>query len=130
MRPCIASKAQCKQRACTIVWRCEWPKHIQDALVTEKNLLGTLTNSDLELAGSLLHLEAIANNFDMRERTILSKMDNLATLYWQRKGSATTTTQPAHLLQLFRIHQCYHCYMPRHDNIPGKSNPLANESSR
>ena len=113
-----------------IVWRLEWPKHIQDALVTEDNPFGTLTNSDLELAGGLLHLEAIANNFDVRERTILSKTDNLATLYWQRKGSATTTAPPAHLLRLFGIHQRYHRYVPRHDYIPGKSNPLADESSR
>ena len=113
-----------------IVWRIEWPKHIKEALITEENPLGTLTNSDLELAGGLLHLEAIANNFDVRERTLLSKTDNLATLYWQRKGSSTTTKAPAHLLRLFGIHQRYHRYVPRHDYIPGKSNPLADDSSR
>ena len=31
-----------------IVLRCEWPQHIQNALVTEDNSFGTLTNSDLE----------------------------------------------------------------------------------
>ena len=67
-----------------IVWRCEWPQHIKDALIIEDRPFGTLTNLDLELAGSLLHLEAIANNFDVREGTILSKTDNLATLYWQK----------------------------------------------
>ena len=112
-----------------IVWRCKWPQHIKDALITETNPFGTLTNSDLELAGGLLHLEAIANNFDTRERTILSKMDNLATLYWQWKGSSTTTKAPAHLLGLFGIHQRYHRYVPHHDYIPGKSNPLADDSS-
>ena len=107
-----------------IVWRCEWPQHIKDALITEENPFGTLTNSDLELAGGLLHLEAIANNFKVRERSILSKIDNLATLYWQRKGSSTTTKAPAHLLRLFGIHQRYHDY------ISGKSNPLADDSSQ
>ena len=113
-----------------IVWRCEWPKHIQDALVTEDNPFGTLTNSDLELAGGLLHLEAIANNFDVQEFTILSKTDNSATLYLQRKGRTTTRAPPAHLLRLFGIHQHYHGYVPQRDYIPGKSNPLTNESSR
>ena len=113
-----------------IVWRCKWPQHIKGALVTEDNPFGTLSNSDLELAGRLLHLEALANNFDVRERTILSKTDNLATLYWQQKGSSTTTKVPAHLLQLFGIHQCYHRYVPQHDYIPGKSNPLADDSSQ
>ena len=98
--------------------------------MTEDNPFGTLTNSDLELAGGLLHLEAIANNFDVQERTVLSKTDNLAMLYCQQKGSATTTAPPAHLLRLFGIHQRYHRYMPRHDYIPDKSNPLADESSR
>ena len=78
----------------------------------------------------LLHFEAMANNFDVQERTILSKTDNLATLYWQRKGSVTITAPPAHLLRLFKIHQHYHRYRPRHDYIPGKSNLLAKESSR
>ena len=113
-----------------IVWRVQWPKAIQDQLVTESNPLGTITNSDLELAGGLLHLQAIAQSCDVRERTILSKTDNLATLYWQRKGSATTEACPAHLLRLFGIHQRYHRYVPRHDYLSGPSNPLADASSR
>jgi len=40
----------------------------------------TITNSDLELAGGILHLDAIAQYFDVRECTLLSKTDNLATL--------------------------------------------------
>eukprot|EP00984_Skeletonema_dohrnii_P027723 scaffold17355_cov90-Skeletonema_dohrnii-CCMP3373.AAC.1 len=43
------------------------------------------TNSDLELAGGLLQLEAIAQTFDVRERTVLSKGDNLNTTFWERK---------------------------------------------
>jgi hypothetical protein len=66
-----------------LLWRLEWPQHIIDSLVTDKNPLGTITNSDLELAGGLIHLEAIAQCFDIRERTVLSKTDNLATLFWQ-----------------------------------------------
>ena len=114
----------------SIIWCCEWPQHIKDTVVTEDIPFGTLTNSDLELAGGLLHLETIANNFDVRERTILSKTDNLATLYWQQKGSSTTTKAPAHLFRLFGIRQRYHHYMPKHDYIPGKGNPLADDSSR
>ena len=113
-----------------IVWRLQWPQDIIDSLVTEDNPAGTITNSDLELAGGLLHLEAIAQHFDVRERTILSKTDNLATLFWQRKGSATSTKPPAHLLRLFGIHQRFHRYVPRHDYISGISNPMADDASR
>ena len=81
-----------------VVWRFEWPQYIIDKLVTSENPSGTISNSDLELAGGLIHLEALAQTFDVRERTLLSKTDNLNTLFWQRKGSATTEKVPSHLL--------------------------------
>ncbi|KAL3810349.1 hypothetical protein ACHAXA_003078 [Cyclostephanos tholiformis] len=59
---------------------------------------GSITNSDLELAGGLLHLDALAHCFDIRERTVLSKGDNLSTTFWERKGSTTTNSPPAYLL--------------------------------
>jgi hypothetical protein len=41
---------------------------------------GSITNSDLELADGLLHLEdALSQCFDIWERTVLSKGDNLST---------------------------------------------------
>ena len=113
-----------------IVWRYRWPQDIINSLVTDTNPSGTITNLDLELAGGLLHLDALAQYYDVRERTILSKTDNLATLYWQRKGSATTTKPPAYLLRLFGIHQRFHRYVPRHDYISGVSNPMADDASR
>ena len=113
-----------------ILWRYKWPKSITSRIITECNPNGTITNSDLELAGGLLHLEAIAQTFDVRERTVLSKTDNLATLFWQRKGSTTTDRVPAYLLRLFGVHQRLHRYVPRHDYLPGPSNPIADACSR
>ena len=113
-----------------LVWRLRWPQRIADLLVTDKNPRGTITNSDLELAGGLLHLEALVQNFDIRERTVLSKTDNLNTLFWQRAGSATTDKVPAHLLRLFGVHQRFHRYVPRHDYLAGPSNPVADALSR
>ena len=113
-----------------ILWRFEWPKEVQEQLITEANPHGTITNSELELAGGLLHLEAAAQCFDVRERTLLSRTDNLAALFWQRKGSATTIKAPSFLLRQFGIHQRYHRYVPRHDYISGPSNPLADDASR
>ena len=71
-----------------ILWRYKWPDDIIVNLVTTENPSGTVTNSDLELAGGLIHLEAIIQTFHVRECTFLSKTDKLATLFWQRKGSA------------------------------------------
>ena len=113
-----------------LVWRLQWPADITRNIVSTKNPHGTITNSDLELAGGLLHLEILAQHFDIRERTVVSKTDNLATLFWQRKGNATKSKVPAHLLRLFGIHQRHHRYIPRHDYIPGLSNPMADDASR
>ena len=112
-----------------ILWRLKWPQHIIDSLVTTSNPTGTITNSDLELAGGLIHLDAIAQCFDIRERTVLSKTDNLPALFWQRKGNARSNV-PAALLRLFGIHQRHHRYVPRHDYLAGPSNPLADDASR
>ena len=76
------------------MWRLQWPKHITDRLVTDKNPGGIISNSDLELTGGLLHLEALVQSFDAREHTILSKTDNLNTLFWQQAGNATMNKVP------------------------------------
>ena len=113
-----------------LVWRLLWPQYITSRLVTDKNPNGTITNSDLELAGGLLHLDALAQTFDVRERTVLAKGDNLNTTYWERKGSATTDKPPAYLLRLFGIHQRFHRYVPRFDYLSGTSNHIADALSR
>jgi hypothetical protein len=66
-----------------ILWRYQWPHKIASQLITDKNPHGTISISDLELAGGLMHLDVLCQHYDARERTILSKTDNLATLYWQ-----------------------------------------------
>ena len=113
-----------------ILWRVAWPDTIKNLLITDSNPNGTISISDLELAGGFLQLEAAAQCFDIRERTVLSRTDNLAALFWQRKGSVTSTKSSAALLRLFGIHQRFHRYVPRHDYLPGKSNLMADDSSR
>ena len=113
-----------------LAWQYKWPQHIVDRLVTDDNPRGTITNSDLELAGGLLHLDAITQCFDIRERTVLSKGDNLSTTFWERKGSTTSDKPPAYLLRLFGIHQRIHRYIPRFDYISGTSNHIADALSR
>ena len=53
-----------------------------------------------------------------------SKTDNPATLFWQRKDSATSQ-----LLCLFGIHQKYHGYVPLYAYISGISIPIAHDAS-
>ena len=65
-----------------LLWRYKWPSFIVDRLVTNKNPNGIISNSDLELPGGLLHLDEISQCFDIRERAVLSKGDNLSTTFW------------------------------------------------
>jgi hypothetical protein len=37
-----------------VVWRVQWPKDVTAAVVSDSNPMGTITNSDLEMAGVLL----------------------------------------------------------------------------
>ena len=102
-----------------LLWIYKWPSYIVNRLVTYKNPNGTISNSDLELVGGLLHLDVLCQCFNIRERTVLSKGDNLSTTFWERRGSTTSTKPPAHLLRLFGIHQRIHRYVPRFDYISG-----------
>ena len=113
-----------------VIWRATFPPDITASLVSWENPAGAITNSDLELAASLVHHEAAAQCFDLRERTILSKTDNTPTLFWQRKGSTTTTGPPAYLLCAQALHQRHHRYVPRHDYIPGVENNMSDDASR
>eukprot|EP00804_Cyclotella_cryptica_P023818 CCRYP_011179-RA/>CCRYP_011179-RA protein AED:0.32 eAED:0.33 QI:0/0/0/1/0/0/2/0/551 len=84
-----------------LLWCQQWPDYIKQRLVTEVNPNGTITNSDLVLAGGLLHLEALTQAFDITERTVLSKGDNFGTTFWEQKGSTSSDKPPAYLLGLF-----------------------------
>jgi hypothetical protein len=114
----------------TILWQYKWPQHIVNRLVTEHNPSGTISNSDLKLAGGLLHLDVLCQCYDVRERTILSKGDNLSTTFWEQNDSTTSIKPPAHLLRLFGIHQRIHRYVPRFDYISGPSNHVPDAFSR
>ena len=65
-----------------IVYRMPFPPEIREHLVSFDNPGGGINNSDLELAGSYLHHEAIVQNYGVRERTLASYTDNTLTVYW------------------------------------------------
>jgi hypothetical protein len=48
-----------------LVWRHQWPDFISSWLVTADNPHDSITNSDLELAGGLLHLDALSQCFNI-----------------------------------------------------------------
>ncbi|KAL7527284.1 hypothetical protein ACHAXR_001881, partial [Thalassiosira sp. AJA248-18] len=63
--------------------------------ITSENPEGTINNFDLELAGGIFQFGCLAQTFDIPEHTALIKGDNIATTFWERKGSTSTDSPPA-----------------------------------
>ena len=68
-----------------IVWRMPFPKDIVESLVSWTNPQGTVNNSELELAGGVVHSDCVAQCFVVKERTTLERTDNTAGLWWKRR---------------------------------------------
>ena len=99
-------------------------------LITTDNPAGTISISDLELAGVIAHTDVVARLRDVRERTLWIACDNRAAVAWATKGSATSLAARSHLLRFSAIHQRQHRYVARHHYIPGKLNAMADDASR
>ena len=113
-----------------VLWRVLFPDVIRQHLVSDNNPKGTITNSDLELVGGLLHRECAVQCFNLTERTFHSETDNTPTLFWERKGSTSTASIPPTILRAGALHQRYHRYVARNDFRSGDTNTLADTASR
>jgi hypothetical protein len=113
-----------------LLWRVPFSSEIRSKLVSSSNPQGTITNSDLELAATIVQNDIAAQCFDIRERTIASGSDNTPAVSWQRKGSTTTTGPAAHLLRIQALHQRFHRYHASNFYIPGPVNTMADDPSR
>jgi hypothetical protein len=82
---------------------CLWcqllPTELTTWLVINDNPSGDITIIDLELAATVAHHDVLAHYINIREGTTNNLLDNTATVYWQRKGSTTTTKAAACILR-------------------------------
>lgn len=114
-----------------IVWREPFPSNIQESVISDKNPAGTITNSDLELAGVIAHNAIIAREVDVRERTVATLCDNISATSWQRKGSVTTAGAASYLMRESCLHQRANRYIVSQTSyIPGPENVMADDASR
>jgi hypothetical protein len=67
---------------------------------------------------------------DVKNFTIHNCYDKKEIVYWQRKGSVTTTGPAAYLLRLQYLHQQHYSYAPLRDYIPGGVNLMVNVTTR
>ena len=113
-----------------LVWRSPFPPSIQAAVVSATNPTGTVTNSDLELAGTIAQHDVLAHSQQVHHATIGTCTDNTPALAWQTKGSTTTTGPAAYLLRCQALHQRHFRYQKVLGHIPGTLNKMADDASR
>ena len=113
-----------------ILWRSPFPDYIQQLLVSTGNPTGTVTNSDLELAGTIAHDDVLANTTSVAHLSTCGLTDNTPSMSWRRKGSTTTTGPAAYLLQVSSLHQRHFRYKPDVHYISGPANAMADDCSR
>jgi hypothetical protein len=113
-----------------LVWREPFVQDIQDRVVSQINRTGDITNSDLELAGTIGHHSVLADQVPVAGETVHTLCDNTPAVAWRTKGSTTTTKRTAYLLRLAALHQkeqaCHH----RTNHISGDDNRMADDASR
>jgi hypothetical protein len=81
-------------------WRHPFPDTIQDALITQHNPKGVITNSDLELAATITGAVLAQHYADHHHPHIALATDNTNACAWLRQGSTTSIQAPAFLLHL------------------------------
>ena len=112
------------------LWRSRFPQAITDSLVSDDNPQGTVTNSDLELAGMIAHADTMVQQYDCAGRTLVPLGDNIPSVAWSLKGSVSTFGSAGYLLSLYSLHQRHFRYLAKADYISGDANRMADDCSR
>ena len=112
------------------VWWAPFPSSVQQALVSTDNPAGSITNSDLELVGTIAHEATMAAVHDLRHCTIATFSDNTPAVAWGNKASTTTASPVSYLLCSSSLLQRQHRYLSQWFYIPGLANHLDDFASR
>jgi hypothetical protein len=116
------------------VWFYEWPQDIRDQLCSSSNKTGTLTISDLELTGILLHwlvLEHIVDIATLRDASISIWCDNLPALAWMYKFRTSTSLVAVQILRALVVQlHTNRATLLSVEHISGIYNKMADVASR
>ena len=105
-------------------------QHIQDNLCSFQKPAGSVTNSDLELAGNLAQKDILAQEVELMESNVAIGTDNWATVSWRRNFYSTTPRARACLLKLNSFHQQHYHYLHTYFYVSGPANSMFNKCSR
>ena len=72
-----------------IIWRVPWPNNIRQPIVSFNNPSGSLSNSDLEMAGMLLLYLVLEHVTTLRHIHVAAWCDNTPMVAWMNKLSAS-----------------------------------------
>jgi hypothetical protein len=117
-----------------IVWFYEWPQEIRAQFCSASNKTGSLTISDLELTGILLHwlvLEHVVNPITLRDSSVSIWCDNLPAVAWMYKFRTSTSLVAARVLRALavRLHTNRAALLSV-EHISGVYNKMADVASR
>jgi hypothetical protein len=89
-----------------VVWRLEWPDDIRQQVISVNNPSGTITNSDLEMAGMVLHYLVLEHLVALKHVHVAAWCDNTPTVSWTNKLSSSKLAIAGHLTRVLamRIH--------------------------
>ncbi|KAL7571454.1 hypothetical protein ACA910_019209 [Epithemia clementina (nom. ined.)] len=113
-----------------VVWRKPFPLDIQRQLVSFNNPNGTISNSDLELAGTIAQVAVLPPHHQLAAQTLAICSNNTPAVSWQGCGAVTTAGPAAYIPRLSALHQRQHRCLVQHLYIPGPANLLADIASR
>ena len=119
--------------ACTpTVFRMEWPDDIKAELVSWSNRTGSITNSDLEMAGLLLLwlvMEGVCGN--LQERRVALFSDNDPTVRWTKRMASRHSRVAAQLIRAITLRMKVRRACPITPvHIPGVENSMTDIPSR
>ena len=114
-----------------ILWRARFPDSIQSQLVSYDNPAGTITNSDLELAGAVAHDDVLVQALPPSPHlSTCTFSDNTPAVAWKHKGSTSTRGAAAYILQTAALHKRHFRYNNEMHHLPGHLNKMADDCSR
>jgi hypothetical protein len=89
-----------------VVWRVEWPEDIRQSVVSYDNPSGSISNSDLEMAGMVLHYLVLEHLVALRHVHVAAWCDNTPTVSWTNKLSSSRSSVAGRLTRALamRIH--------------------------
>ena len=113
-----------------VCWRARFPAEVTDNLVSFDNPRGSITNSDLELAGVVAQHDVVARTADVRHTTVATWGDNTPSVAWTTRGSVSRDCPAAYLLRLLALHRRHYRYSTAISHLAGILNGMADDCSR